>query len=83
MLCRGQEITLEVVRPRLEKCTSLSQNRHEYDGLSRLTYACAVWDFGTAACQGDSFTYQYDGAGSLLGFSRWNGSAVETVRFVS
>jgi hypothetical protein len=42
---------------------------YEYDGLSRLV----------SVCLGDSFEYTYDGAGDLLSFSRWSGSAVETV----
>jgi YD repeat-containing protein len=47
---------------------------YTYDGLSRLSAA--------AYSDGPSFTYEYDGAGDLLSFSRWNGSEVETVNFV-
>jgi YD repeat-containing protein len=63
--------------------TELSYNWHfAYDGLSRLVSACSYWDGGTSTCLGDSFEYTYDGAGNLLSFSRWSGSAVETVDFV-
>ncbi|RPI80313.1 MAG: hypothetical protein EHM41_22980, partial [Chloroflexi bacterium] len=55
---------------------------YEYDGLSRLIYACSQWDSGTSACLGESFGYEYDGAGNALSFSRWSGSMVETVSFI-
>ncbi|MBE0411428.1 MAG: hypothetical protein IBX69_17025, partial [Anaerolineales bacterium] len=47
---------------------------YTYDGLSRVIEA--VYNDVT------SFTYDYDGAGNLLSFSRWNGIEVETVNFV-
>jgi hypothetical protein len=60
---------------------SLPNNWHyEYDGLSRLVSACSDWDAATSTCLGDSFEYTYDGAGNLLSFSHWSGSAVEDLR---
>jgi YD repeat-containing protein len=47
---------------------------YTYDGLSRVTEA--VYNNTI------SFTYDYDGAGNLLSFSRWSGIDVETVSFV-
>jgi RHS repeat-associated protein/CSLREA domain-containing protein len=63
--------------------TSVSYNWHyQYDALSRLTSACSNWEAATSTCLGDGFDYAYDGAGNLLSFSRWLGTAVETVNFV-
>lgn len=63
--------------------TSVSYNWHyQYDALSRLTSACSNWEAATSTCLGDGFDYAYDGAGNLLSFSRWSGTAVETVNFV-
>ncbi len=44
--------------------------------------ACAQWNATTSACEGDAWTYTYDGAGNLLRFDQWSGGAITTTRFV-
>jgi RHS repeat-associated protein len=50
--------------------------------LARVIYACENWD--GVSCLGNEWFYQYDGAGNLLRFDKWNTTTnmVETVRYI-
>ncbi|MBN1310254.1 MAG: hypothetical protein JXB30_02465, partial [Anaerolineae bacterium] len=68
----------------VELATSRGYDWHyEYDNLNRLTYACAIWDDVALACNGNELYYEYDGAGNLTRFDKWDGNTeqVETVRY--
>ncbi len=57
---------------------------YQYDGLSRVTYACSDWTGTVCAPAGHEFHYSYDGAGNLLRFDKWDASTnqVEPVSYV-
>ncbi len=55
---------------------------YTYDDLSRVNSACAQWNATTSACEGDAWTYTYDGAGNLLRFDKWSEGTITPTRFV-
>jgi len=64
--------------------TTVTYNWHyTYDNLSRVTSACSAWT-GSTCPAGKQFTYEYDGAGNLKRFDRFNKTTgtIETVRYL-